>query len=296
MASTSGIPLEEQLRQAQLPALPQSAIHLLELSRNPDNGPAEYAVPIEADPGLAGQILRFVNSSFFGFRTEVTSVRLAINLVGVRTIRNFALWSAVFGLLPTMRHGSFKIKHLWQDSLRRALFARQLGRRLGADNEEDLFTAALLQDLAVPILLKEIGEPYAELIDRLPNEGHRLSELEQERFGWTHADAGAIIARRWKLPESLVRLIEGHATVDPRWGHGRATVSQLAVSLSAILPASAHDGWREKGEFLRVFSQLPPTRGNPDEFFVALDKDMAQFSSLLKLTVPSRPLVSYLID
>mgnify|MGYP000866037707 CR=1 FL=1 len=46
--------LKELLGSAQLPALPQSAIRLLELSQNPDNGPAEFAVPIEADPGLTG--------------------------------------------------------------------------------------------------------------------------------------------------------------------------------------------------------------------------------------------------
>ena len=50
--------LKELLSSAQLPALPQSAIRLLELSQNPDNGPAEFAVPIESDPGLTGQVLR----------------------------------------------------------------------------------------------------------------------------------------------------------------------------------------------------------------------------------------------
>src|SRR4029079_5498339 len=59
--------LKELLSGAQLPALPQSAIRLLELSQNPDNGPAEFAQPIESDPGLTGQVLKFVNSSYFGF-------------------------------------------------------------------------------------------------------------------------------------------------------------------------------------------------------------------------------------
>jgi len=87
--------LKELLSSAQLPALPQSAIRLLELSQNPDNGPAEFAVPIESDPGLTGQVLKFVNSSYFGFSREISSVKLAITLVGIRTIKNFSLWSAV---------------------------------------------------------------------------------------------------------------------------------------------------------------------------------------------------------
>ena len=79
--------LREMLATPQLAALPQSAIRLLELSRNPAAGPAEYASPIEADPGLTGQVLKFVNSSYFGFSRKITSVRAGISLVGVRTIK-----------------------------------------------------------------------------------------------------------------------------------------------------------------------------------------------------------------
>ena len=69
--------LQEIIAGAQLPALPQSAIRLLELSQDPENGPAEFAVPIEADPGLTGQVLRFVNSSYFGFSRETFYTTLA---------------------------------------------------------------------------------------------------------------------------------------------------------------------------------------------------------------------------
>ena len=127
----------------QVPALPQIAIRLLKLSFDDDNGPLEFAVPIEADPGLTGQVLRFVNSSHFGFSREISSVKLAITL-GVRTIKNFALWSAVFSLMPNPKCGPLDLKSLWQDSLRRGLFARAMGAILGLRESEDLFAAALL--------------------------------------------------------------------------------------------------------------------------------------------------------
>ena len=125
--------LKELLCSAQLPALPQSAIRLLELSQNPDNGPAEFAVPIESDPGLTGQVLKFVNSSYFGFSREISSVKLAITLVGIRTIKNFSLWSAVFSLMPNPKCGPFDLKSLWQDSLRRALFAAGVWQAAGPE-------------------------------------------------------------------------------------------------------------------------------------------------------------------
>jgi len=158
--------LQKLLAGAQLPALPQSAIRLLELSQNPDNGPAEFAVPIEADPGLTGQVLRFVNSSYFGFSQEISSIKLAISLVGIRAIKNFALWSAVFSLMPNPKCGPFDLKSLWQDSLRRAVLARRFSRLLSLPEAEDLFAAALLQDMAIPLLAKELPGHYQDLFLR----------------------------------------------------------------------------------------------------------------------------------
>jgi hypothetical protein len=172
--------LNEVLANTQLPALPTSAMKLLELSQDPKNGPAEYAKPIEADAGLMGQVLRFVNSSYFGFSREIASIQQALTLVGVRTIKNFALWSAVFSLVPNPKFGPFDLKCLWQDSLRRAVFARSLGRELKVANSEDLFAAALLQDMAIPLLLKALPEQYEALVNRRTNEKLRLSSLEKE--------------------------------------------------------------------------------------------------------------------
>src|SRR5271170_6973303 len=101
MTNPNSLPdLQQTIANLQLAALPQSAIRIMELSRDPSSGPAEYAGPIEADPGLAGQVLKFVNSSYFGFTREISNVKMAITLVGIRTIKNFSLWSAVFSLLP----------------------------------------------------------------------------------------------------------------------------------------------------------------------------------------------------
>ena len=131
--------LERILGALQLPALPQAAIRVLELSRNPHNGPAEFAAPIDSDPGLTGQVLRFVNLSYFGFVGEISTVKLAIALVGVQTVENFVLWSAVFSLIPNPKCGLLDLKCLWQDSLRRGLFAREMGTLLGIADAEELF-------------------------------------------------------------------------------------------------------------------------------------------------------------
>jgi len=286
--------LKELLGNAQLPALPQSAIRLLELSQNPDNGPAEFAVPIEADPGLTGQVLKFVNSSYFGFSREISSVKLAITLVGIRTIKNFALWSAVFSLMPNPKCGPFDLKSLWQDSLRRGLFARAFGKLKGLKDAEDLFAAGLLQDMAVPLLAKELPTQYAELLAARNDGAVRLSMLEQTKFGWTHAAAAGVMARSWSLPEEFARLIEKHTELNQLVDSGGKDVGAISVALSSSLPAASDKTWMERETFLTAFAKIAGPGVNPKESLAKVDQEFTEFGPVLKLTAPAKSLVAYL--
>ncbi len=292
MSSIRNAPkLEDLLAGMQLPALPQSAIRLLEISQDPDHGPAEFAVPIEADPGLAGQVLRFVNSSYFGFSQEISSVKLAITLVGVRTIRNFSLWSAVFSLMPNPRCGPFDLKSLWQDSLRRALFARFLARRRKMAEAEDLFTAGLLQDMAIPLLSKELPEQYERLFEARQQQHARLSDLEQEQFGWNHAEAAAMMARSWSLPDHFATLLLGHTKLDEYLASSNVPMSDLVISLSATLPATRDEEWEERELFLSAFSQIAGEGYDAvSELFQQVDQGFDEFAPVMKIGVPGRSL------
>src|SRR6056297_2452372 len=247
MPSTTTPSLDDVFHSEVLPALPHSAINLLRLSQQPDAGPREFAKPIEADPGLMGQVLKFVNSSYFGFNREIMSVQQALTLIGTRAITNFALWNAVFSVIPNPKFGPFDLKSLWQDSLRRALFAKSLGRWLQVGNHEDLFAGALLQDMAIPLLLKELPAEYESLVQRRAEEGRRLSGLEQELFGWDHAEAAAVLARKWNLPEAFVLLIAGHTDLPEN--HETDHPESAIVAVASLLPSCSEEDWKEQDSF-----------------------------------------------
>jgi HD-like signal output (HDOD) protein len=284
--------LRRILANAQLPALPQSAIRLLELSQDPANGPVEFAVPIEADPGLTGQVLKFVNSSYFGFSREISNIKLAITLVGIRTIKNFALWSAVFSLMPNPKCGPFVLKCLWQDSLRRALFARAHGKLLGIKEPEEQFAAALLQDMAVPLLAKENTKSYVELLAARDNGRVRLSQLERQAFGWTHGDAAGMMARQWNLPEDFAVLIECHHAIDQYAANYKAEPGKTAVAISALLPTVTDPEWSECALFERYYDMTAPSGGPAIvDLLAEIDEQFVNFAPVLKVSTPSKSLV-----
>jgi HD-like signal output (HDOD) protein len=300
--SNSHPDLKQTLARMQLAALPQSAIRILELSRDQAAGPAEYAAPIEADPGLAGQVLKYVNSSYFGFARKIPSVKAGITLVGIKAIRNFALWNAVFSLAPNPRCGPFDLKSVWQDSLRRALFARAIAKAHGLKNAEEIFTAALLQDMAIPLLAKEFPGVYEKLLAARDQGRQRLSSLEESSFGWTHAQAAAEMVRQWHLPEEFASLIEGHAGGGPsaqRVGNSSAAGRSLTaadlgrdiVALSAMLPAAADPLWIECAAWEQNLGLLCPSADAPNELLEQVDGEFAEFAPVLKLSRPRKQLV-----
>lgn len=290
-AVSTSLNLEEVLANAQIPALPQTAIQLLELAQDASNGPAEFAKPIESDPGLMGQILRFVNSSYFGFSREIASIPQALALVGVRTIKNFALWSAVFSLVPDPKFGPFDLKKLWQDSLRRAVFARALGRSLKLHNAEDLFAAALLQDMAIPLLLKELPEHYEQLIEQRGAQKLRLSHLERRLFGWDHAQAAAALVRNWRLPEEFAVLIERHPNLHELLSSKPPATDAACVALASLLPSCQDEQWTDRQEFCEGIQRIATGSSlSIESLLKESDSTFADFAPVLKVAVPSMSL------
>ena len=292
--------LEALLSETSLPGLPQTAIRLLQLSEDPNIDPHDFSVPIESDPGLAGQVLKFVNSSYFGFSREIASIKLAVTLVGMRTIKNFALWSAVFSAIPNPKCGPFDLRALWQDSLRRGLFARAAAKQLGLREAEEAFMAGLLQDMAIPVLADHLTEEYEALFIARADGASRLSDLEREALGFTHAEAAAVLAQRWNLPEGLQQMIAKHVDIDCWQANDAQQIGQGAVALSAMLPTTTSQEWSEREDFMAAATQFF-TAGGVDgvsllveNLFSEVDGQFSDFAVLMKLPEPDRSLVDIL--
>jgi HD-like signal output (HDOD) protein len=153
------------------------------------------------------------------------------------------------------------------------------------------FAAALLQDLAVPLLAKELTKRYEEVLKNRTS-GERLSDLERAEFGWTHATAGAVIARKWNLPEEFAQLIEHHTDLEELLLDPASEPSQLAVALSSLLPVSSDDHWTDSHQFEVAYTKLKGQQGpSIPELLAQIDEQFAEFAPVLDIAVPARSLV-----
>jgi len=285
--------LTDCLKMEQLPAMPHSALMVLQLDSDLTKININDIVhPIEADPGLASQVLKFLNSAFFGFQSRITNIKQGIALAGIRIVKNFVLWKAVFSLIPKSEGGIFDVKKLWQDSLRRALFARIIASKLKVKDPDTVFVGALLQDMAIPLLLKKKTQQYTDLFKILQNHPeYRLSEQERQMFGWTHADAAAMMCQVWKFPEDLTTLISCHTKVEPYLDNPKTEGAKLAVSLSALLPSVINDKWYEQDMLQNDLTKIfPDKKISLIDCFQQVDREFAQYASILHISSPSTPL------
>jgi HD-like signal output (HDOD) protein len=294
-------PALEDLRRilvaGQVPAMPHSALSVLKLENDLTKvNINDLARPIEADPGLAAQILKFLNSSAFGFRSTVSNIRQGVALVGIRIVKNFVLWKAVFSLIPKSKNGTFDVGMLWQDSLRRAMFARFLLLETKKGDAEMAFAGALLQDMAVPLLLKVKPADYGYVLDSLEkNKGKRLSELEEEHFGWNHADAVLILGQHWKLPDILIDMTTNHLHAEKASAEFAQHPERAVVALSALLPSVVQADWEDKKLFVDSFGTCFPDK---PQFFVTLfervDREFDQYAALLQIDPPKQSLFTHM--
>jgi HD-like signal output (HDOD) protein len=68
-----------------LPTAAAVAMKFVELGQNPNAEPGDYAQIIGADSSLSTKLLALANSSWAGVRNQVTTVRMAVNLLGLGT-------------------------------------------------------------------------------------------------------------------------------------------------------------------------------------------------------------------
>ena len=289
--------LQATFRVEQLPAMPHSALNVLQLDNDLSKVNINDLVrPIEADPGLTTQVLKFLNSAFFGFQNPVSSVKQGIALVGIRTVKNFVLWKAVFSLIPKTGDSTFDVKLLWQDSLRRALFARLLVTQLGCEEQDLVFAGALLQDMAIPLLLKKKPQQTSMLLqDMKKHPEKRLSELEMANHGWTHADAAEMMCKSWRIPEDLQMLLANHTRIAPYLECPADNPEQLAVSLSALLPTVASNRWHEEAQLQYYMNLVFPTQPTlMEDIFSQVDQEFEYFATVLQISKPKTTLMSTL--
>lgn len=219
-----------------LPPMPAVAVRLLEAARDPDADLGQVASWIERDPSMTANLLRVCNSPFYGLRREVTSVRQATGLLGLKKVVQIAITVLSSRYLTPPQSGyALASGELWRSSVAAAVAAELLARETGYPDASAAYTAGLLQDVGKIALADFVGDAIPE-IRRQVEQGVPWEEAESRVVGLPHPEVGALLLERWGFPSALVESVRTHhapsrARLDP----ALARISHLADALTMTL-------------------------------------------------------------
>ena len=113
-----------------IPPFPAVAQRILALVNDPDLNVNELSELVRMDSSFAAELLRFANSALFGTRRKVTSLQLAIAMVGLDRVKTLA---TMVSLNQMVRHSVRKegLRKVWVHSLVTALIAEEISRVSG---------------------------------------------------------------------------------------------------------------------------------------------------------------------
>lgn len=205
-----------------LPPLPDIVVRLLRASRDPNTPIREMVELISYDPALTAKVLRLCNSAYYGMPRHITSIQEALVYLGTDTLVNFVLAGCLSTFYQQAHEGyGLAAGELWRHSIGCAIAARHLARTESSGAQGEAFTAGLLHDVGKIILNSYVASSLEEIAARVEERKITLDEAEREVLGFSHADAGAELARAWNLPPSLIEAIAFHLNPTRAENHPR---------------------------------------------------------------------------
>jgi diguanylate cyclase (GGDEF)-like protein len=185
--------IEAHLRSlVSFPSPPGVASHIIELARDPEIEMGKVAKVLSLDSALSSKVLRIANSPLYAQRRKSENLRQALVVLGLNATLTLAL---SFSLVKTLRAGKangIDYPLYWRRALVAATAARALADALRQPMAEEIFLAALLQDVGILA----------------------LDQALPDRLNADHAEIGAWLMESWNLPPRLYRAIKHSHRVD----------------------------------------------------------------------------------
>jgi len=197
-----------------IPSLPEIVTKVMEIVQDPRSSASQLSRIISHDPGLTTRVLRLVNSAYYGFPRQISSIQQAVTILGFTTMRGLVLSSSIFKIFSP-KNDLIKMldyKKFWKHCLVSAISSKKINNYLQLSEQEDIFSAAILHDIGKIILDQYDHENYTLVLQEVSNPllSQKLLAAEEKYCEISHQNIGYMIAEGWNLPESLSEVIRHH--------------------------------------------------------------------------------------
>jgi HD-like signal output (HDOD) protein len=216
-----------------LPTAPKVVEELIASFDKASVSTEEVAKKLSADPVLSAKLLRLANSAYYHVSRSIGTVEDAVLMLGFVTVRTLVISSGLVSGFKSVP--GLDLKQFWRYSLYTACAAKWIAKKT-KENTDLAFTIGMMHAIGQLVIHSAMPE-QAMQIDKIagPLDSRRM-DTEQQSFGYTYADVGAELARRWKFPDVFAETI---ATI------GDPMTDEEATHLSGVIHLAS---WRARVE------------------------------------------------
>ncbi len=194
-----------------LPAMPQVASKVLELSSDPNTSAQQLQQVISDDQAMTARILKIANSALYSCSRKIKTLTEAIVMLGFNSIRSLVVTSAARNLYNTKTSQTgLKERLLWEHSIGCAFACRIMAGETKPALTEEAFLAGLMHDIGKLVLNIQTPDLFDQIVQVVYNENLSFASTEQDIFGFDHTHVGALLVNKWKLSPTLEEVIRNH--------------------------------------------------------------------------------------
>ncbi len=281
--------LQQVIESGSLPTLSTVASKLINIAGKEDTTIQDISKLISQDVSLSSKVLKVVNSSFYNFPNEVSTIQQAVAILGTNAVRSLVLSFSFLNMERPKFGKGFDYERFWEESLAAAVASKLIMSKVSKVDPDEVFTVSLLQNLGKLIFACAYREQYDQILQDAGGSDQRLLELEAERIGATHAYIGSEAAKHWKFPDSLTLPILYHQNPAAYNGGDAARLTEIrVVHLAGLLanimysgkPIDYHAPFRARAQ--QMFALEAPVI---DEILEKANSEVAQAASYFGLKI-----------
>lgn len=187
-----------------VPSMPPVISEALNIMENPKTNINRLSLIISKDIALTTEILKMVNSAYYGFPSQITTINRAMALLGMNKVKSLIMSVAVKPMM--MSHCG---KSLWEHSIRCAVGCQIISKSIDNLDADEAFIMGLLHDIGKTVL-NIYNKDASNEIAKLVKIGADGLAAEKMMFGFTHTELGQELVSRWKLPSLLSSCVRYH--------------------------------------------------------------------------------------
>ena len=185
-------------------AMPSVIVKVLNVMKKPTVSMKELGDLVIYDQSLTVKILALVNSAYYGFSQQISSINIALSLLGMIKVKNIIVAVA----MKPMMSGAGD-KELWKHSIKVAAGCEYLAKLTKIIDADEAFIAGFIHDIGKMVLTMNNPKMYEKVME-VANSGHDILEVEKKYFDSDHVRTGSLLAKRWQLPILLANIISYH--------------------------------------------------------------------------------------